>query len=172
MPVYHFNLHAYGTWLPDRNEGYDPHGQGHHPPDSIAAKRYRVRMHNPATTLSHAVQQHALQILIESQKFQCFELYAFAAESTHLHALVGWRDDRDPFKVRSQVKSSLTRALNKAFGKRQWFVAKAGHTVVKDEEHLCHLLDNYLPKHQGLFWKRQIPAHHWGNRRATPGSET
>lgn len=172
MPVYHFTFHAYGTWLPDRSEGYDPHDQGHKPPDPAEAERYRDRMRQPATTLCGAVQRHALQILIDSQSLQHFELYAFATEPTHLHALIGWRDNRDPVKVRSQVKSSLTRALNRAFEKRQWFVAKGGHTVVTDQEHLCHLADHYLPKHQGLFWKRQPPDRQSGNRRATPGGDS
>jgi len=48
----------------------------------------------------------------------------------------------------------MTRALNKRFGKRLWFVAKSGQTPVEGEEHLHHLVHTYLPKHQGLYWRK------------------
>ena len=38
MPVYHFTLHAYGTWMPDRPEGYNKHGEGYQAPDTETGK--------------------------------------------------------------------------------------------------------------------------------------
>ncbi|MFN3168191.1 MAG: hypothetical protein ACE37H_14105 [Phycisphaeraceae bacterium] len=153
MPVYHYTFHAYGSWLPDRPEGYTPHGQSFKPADPAIANEYRKRMRRPETHFGDGAKQHALQTLIDSQSLQHFELYAMAAEPSHLHVVVAWRDEREPTRVRSQVKTSLTRALNKHFGKRDWFVAKAGQTPVVDEAHLHELVHSYLPKH-GLYWKR------------------
>lgn len=169
MPVYHFTFHAYGSWLPDRPEGYDPHGRGHQPQDPNAAEAYRDRMQQPQADLKQPIQQVALQALLDSQPLQYFDLYAFAAEPSHLHAVVAWGDDRDPVHIRSQVKSSLTRALNNRFGKRPWFVSKAGHTAVKDEAHLHQLVDLYLTKHQGLYWKLtgKPPGHARGATNST-----
>lgn len=161
MPVCHFTYHAYGTWLPDRPEGYFKHGQSWQKPDIHVAKTYRQNMKQPATDLLRPAQQLIRQTLIESQPLQRFELYAIASDTSHLHVVAAWRDDRDPVHVRSQIKSSLTRALNKRLAKQQWFTAKAGHTPVTDQAHLYELIHHYLPKH-GLYWKAE---HNDTNRR-------
>ena len=116
------------------------------------AKQYRERMQQSASRLQAGEFDHALGVLLDSQTLQRFELYAVAGEASHLHVVVAWRDDRKPTRVRGQIKSSLTRALNEQFGKRKWFVAKGGQSAVVDEVYLFELVESYLPKH-GLFWK-------------------
>lgn len=151
MPVYHFTFHAYGSWMPDRPEGYFKHGNSWQPPSSQSAKRYRDKMQKPAIEFDQDQQQAMLDELIKTQEFQQIELYAAAIDISHVHAVVAWKDDRDPTRIRSQLKSSMTRALNSNIGKRQWFVAKAGQNPVSDEEHLSRLVHEYLPKH-ALYW--------------------
>ena len=153
MPIYHFTFHTYGTWLPDRPEGYTPHGQGHQLTNPHVADAYRQRMNHPQTHLNSQAQQFAIQTLLDSQYPQRFELYALASEGSHLHVVIAWQDEREPIRVRTQIKTSMSLALNKRFGRRQWFVAKAGHIPVADEAHLHELVHQYLPKH-GLYWKR------------------
>jgi len=154
MPVYHYTFHAFGTWMPDRPQGFNKHGKSRQAPSLALAKHHRKLMHQPPTLLTNPAQQHALQTLIHSQTLQRFELYAVAADGSHLHVIAAWRDERNAIHLRAQIKSSLTRALNNRFGKRQWFVAKAGQTPVNDEEHLHHLVHEYLPKHSGIYWCR------------------
>ena len=164
MPVYHFTFHAYGSWLPGHPRGYARRDEGALPPDQAMADRYRGLMTSDATEFSDEVQSFVLETLIDSQSLQSFTLYAVASEPTHLHAVVAWQDDREPVAVRSQLKTSLTRALNKAFGRRKWFVKNAGQTLVRDEAHLSELVEVYLRKHSGLYWRRnpKPPVH---NRR-------
>jgi hypothetical protein len=154
MPVYHYTFHAYGTWLPDRAEGYTPYHAGWQPPDASRADQYRSSMDQHPSRFSSAVQELALKTLRDGEPLQNYKLYVFASDQSHLHAVVAWRDDREPTRVQSQIKSSLTRALNNHMGKRKWIARGAGKTPVKDEEHLNHLAHAYLPSHSGVFWYR------------------
>ena len=110
-------------------------------------------MTQPPADLGSAAQKTILKVLIDSQILQNFDLYAVTSDSAHLHIVAAWRDDRDEIKLRSQIKTSLSRALNKRFAKRQWFVAKGGQNQVIDEEHLHQLIHCYLPKHAGIYWQ-------------------
>lgn len=155
MPVYHFTFHAYGTWLPDRSEGSYKYQKGWQPPGHARAESYRSQMTDQPARFTNKAQQLFLETLRKGQPLQDYELYALAADDSHLHAVIGWRDEREPVRVRSQVKSSMTRALNQHFGKRIWFVRSAGQTLVVDHQHLHHLVHSYLPKHSGLYWCRR-----------------
>jgi hypothetical protein len=41
MPCYLFTYHAYGSWMPDRPQGYVRRGKGILPTDTRMAERYR-----------------------------------------------------------------------------------------------------------------------------------
>ncbi|MBX2852489.1 MAG: hypothetical protein KTR15_12175 [Phycisphaeraceae bacterium] len=155
MPVYHFTFHAYGTWLPDHPKGYARREKGALPPDEAMAGRYREQMKGEPTAFSDKAQAVALQALIDSQLLQHFTLYAVASEASHLHVVLAWDDEREPVAVRSRIKTSMTRALNQALGRRTWFVKNAGQTPVRDELHLHELAHSYLPSHGGLYWCRK-----------------
>ena len=152
MPVYHFTFHAYGTWLPDRPEGYFLHHKGWQPPSSACGQQYREKMNQAIKTFSSEIQQHLLDQLITASQHQRLDLYAAAIDSTHLHTAIAWRDSRSAVRIRSQIKYSLTRALINRYEKRQWLAHKAGQTCVNDERHLYRLVHEYLPKHP-LYWR-------------------
>jgi len=151
MPVFHFIFHAHGSWLPDRSEGYFKHGVGWQSPNEKAEEQYRQNMQGDAIAFDEDQQQRLIDEAIKAQPYQRITLYAAAADSTHIHAVVAWTDDRDPVRIRSELKSSLTRVMNACYGKQAWFVAKAGQHPVRDEEHLSYLIHEYLPKHM-LYW--------------------
>jgi hypothetical protein len=47
MPCYLFTYHAYGSWMPDRVEGYVRRGQGILPRDTqMASLYYRNALHD------------------------------------------------------------------------------------------------------------------------------
>ena len=152
MPVYHFTFHAFGSWLPDRPEGYIIRNKGWQPPSEASTVQYRSNMNQDVVAFTDDQQQLLLQTLIDCQTHQCIKLYAIATEPTHIHAVTAWTDDREPEPVRAQMKYSMTRALVQAFGKRKWFVQNAGQTQVRDDEHLYELVHHYLPKHHH-FWQ-------------------
>ena len=43
MPCYLFTFHAFGTWMPDREEGFVRRERGILPPDEELARQYRDR---------------------------------------------------------------------------------------------------------------------------------
>ena len=151
MPVYHFVFHSYGSWLPDREEGYFKHGEGWKVPSNRVSEQYRNNMQGQPVQFFEEQQQMLIDESVNAQSFQRFTLYAAAADATHIHAVVAWTDERDATAIRTQLKSSLTRTLNTRYRKTQWFVAKAGEHPVRDQDHLSFLVHDYLPKHR-LYW--------------------
>ena len=81
-------------------------------------------------------------------------LYAATVDPTHVHALVGWDDERGYTKVRGRVKNLLSLHLSRLAGitGRTWFVKESSRKRVKDEAHFEYLLNTYLPKHLGWQW--------------------
>jgi len=82
-----------------------------------------------------------------------------ATEISHAHVLVGWRDSRTWLRLRSTIKSSMTRYLNREFERQEWFVEGASRKRVKDRKHFDHLVMRYLPKHAGWKWSPERGRH-------------
>ena len=63
MPCYLFTYHAYGSWMPDRKQGYVRRGQGVQPPDMKRAEQYRRRANQEEVTFDSRMQQLAIDEL-------------------------------------------------------------------------------------------------------------
>ncbi len=149
MPVVLFTIHTYGSWLPDRSEGFVLRGKGVQATDQDLADRYRRRMSGDAVAWDSSQQHKVIATLVEwSAKTGC-RLFAASAVSTHVHAVVGWKEERSADSIRRSIKHNLSRELNRAFGNRRWLSRKGSNQRVKDAEHLQHLRGAYLPAHQG-----------------------
>jgi REP element-mobilizing transposase RayT len=154
MPCYLFTFHAFGTWMPDREEGFVRRDRGISPPDEELALAYRGRARENEVLFDSRLQL----LLIEETRIACgkqkYRGHYIAAEPTHLHALVSWADDRAWLKIRNGLKSSLTRRLNGEERQRdKWFVESASRKQIKDDEHFDHLVNTYLPSHGGWKWR-------------------
>jgi REP element-mobilizing transposase RayT len=154
MPCYLFTFHAYGTWMPDREEGFVRRKEGILPPNEELAEVYRERAGENAVSFSARIQR----LLVEETKIACekqrYRGHCIATDPTHLHALISWPDERPWLKIRSGLKTSLTLRLNREVGRRRhWFVDSASRKQVKDQEHFDHLVTNYLPSHRGWKWR-------------------
>jgi len=70
--------------------------------------------------------------------------------------------------MRTAVKQSLTRTLNRTLGpraglpaamegreaeRRKWFSGGASRKRVRDRDHFDYLMTDYLPSHRGAFWR-------------------
>ncbi len=154
MPCYLFTYHAYGSWLPDREQGYVERSKGILPQDHALAVEYRNRMVEVEKTFDGELQRAIIAILLASQEKQKFESYYIATEPSHLHLLMGWRDSRRTMEMRSRLKGSLTRSLNEQFGRRRWLSEGGSRRQVDDEQHFDYLINVYLPKHCGWKWCR------------------
>jgi hypothetical protein len=155
MPCYLFTYHAYGSWMPDRSRGYVKRGHGVLPPDAHMAKLYSRAMKETEVAFDDQLQRWAIASLIESEPLQKFDLYYIATDVTHLHALLAWRDEREPVRMRSLLKGSITRTLNRTRARRTWLSEGASRKQVKRRGHFQYLFETYLPKHSGWKWTRE-----------------
>jgi hypothetical protein len=154
MPCYLFTFHAYRSWLPDRTAGFVRRQHGVLPPDKSLAMQYRVIASENEVTFDANLQE----ILIDEsraafEKQQCRGHY-IATEPTHLHVLTSWADERPWLKIRTGLRSSITRRFNRDVQRRQnWFVDGSSRKQVKEQSHFDHLVNTYLPSHSGLKWQ-------------------
>jgi len=154
MPVYLFTFHAYGSWMPDRQQGYVHRTEGLKPTDAAMAERYRSRQAYPVVVFTTGHQRLALSVMQQSAEQLALELHGFASDPSHLHMLVGWRHERSWHSIRKSLKQSITRGLNAEFGRRRWLAAKGSRKRVKDRAHFEYLCVSYLPEHRGVVWVR------------------
>jgi hypothetical protein len=154
MPCYLFTYHAYASWMPGRQRGYVKRGQGILPPDAHMHRLYTAAMKESAVEFDDDFQRQVIATLLESETPQRFELHFVATDASHVHVLLAWRDQREPLKMRGLVKGSLTRAINREFGRRTWFAENASRKQVTDRRHYDYLTTAYLAKHRGWKWNR------------------
>lgn len=156
MPCYLFTYHAFGTWLPDRKRGYVKRHRGILLPDKDMATKYRAAMKESVVELDSDTQLIVIDAILDSRDKQRFETYFIATDSTHVHVLVGWRDERAWLHMRSIVKGSISRRLNQDLYRRTWFAEGGSRKQVKDRAHFNYLVQKYLPKHRGWMWSSQL----------------
>ena len=154
MPCYLFTFHAYGTWMPDREEGFVRRKQGVLPPDEELAEDHRGKAGEDQVSFDSPIQV----LLIEESRIACekqrYRGHCIATDPTHVHALISWSDERPWLKIRSGLKTSLTLRLNRDVKRRKhWFVDSASRKQVKDQRHFDHLVSEYLPSHRGWKWR-------------------
>ena len=150
-----FTFHAYGTWMPDRPQGYFKGREGYRHSDPAEAEAYRDRQREHAADLAADAQRAMIGELLVAADHQHFALYGAASDDSHLHLVVGWDDDRTPERVQNGVKTSISRRLVADFGRRQWLGRNGHDRRVRDRAHFLHLRDVYLPDHRGWRWDRQ-----------------
>ena len=152
MPCCLFTYHAYGSWLPDRQQGYVRRGEGILPQDMRKHRLYAKAMTEEIVNFSAEHQRCAIDCLVKSQLPQRFELHYIATDSTHIHALLAWRDERNIVALRGLIKGSISRGLNAAIQHRTWLSEGGSRKQVRDREHFDYLMTVYLPKHSGWKW--------------------
>jgi hypothetical protein len=152
MPCYLFTYHAYGTWMPDRKQGYVKRKRGILPCDPREAAAYRAVMNESVAELDSQVQITAIDSIVDSQVKQSFATHFVATDTTHVHALVSWRDDRTWLHLRSIIKGSNSSRLKCDCGDRTWLSEGASRKRVKDRSHFDYLITKYLPSHRGWKW--------------------
>ncbi|MEM9416024.1 MAG: hypothetical protein AAGA29_11200 [Planctomycetota bacterium] len=153
MPVFLFTYHAYGTWLPDRPEGYLRRREGLQPSSREEATRYRRRMIQSPVVFDEAIQKRIIEAVKNTEQYIDVTTRMVATDPTHAHVLLQWSHRRGPKSLRQSVKTAISIALKKQEDK-QWLSGGATGKQVKDEEHLHHLEWLYLPGHRGWKWVR------------------
>jgi REP element-mobilizing transposase RayT len=155
MPCYLFTYHSFGSWLPDRKRGYVKRHRGILAPDKIMAEKYRSAMKETVVELQSDIQRIIIDAVLDSREKQRFETYYITTDATHVHVLVGWRDERPWLHLRSIIKGSISRRLNQDHHRRTWFAEGGSRKQVTDHVHFNYLVQRYLPKHRGWKWSPQ-----------------
>ena len=153
MPCYHFIFHAYGTWLPDKDDGYVTRKHGHLPQDVQAGAKYRQHMTDEVAVFDEPIQKVLLEEVQVAASHQSFRPHFVATEPTHIHVLVSWHDDERGFeKLRASIRQSLSRRLSREFGRRVWLSEGGSRNRVSNQDHYEYLVCTYLPGHSGWKW--------------------
>jgi 23S rRNA G2445 N2-methylase RlmL len=120
MPCYLFTYHAFGSWMPDRQQGYVRHGKGILPQDMQAAALYWSNAKHEMVQFLAEHQISTISTLEEAVSHIHSRLHFIATDKTHVHALVSWAKDRTWQQNRTSLKRSVTFALKEKFGDRPW----------------------------------------------------
>jgi len=155
MPCYLFTFHGHGTWMPDHVRGYVRRGRGVLPTDEAMAAAYRAKQKEPMTKFGPDEQAVLVEVARAAGEYLGAVVHAVACEPTHVHVLVSWDHDRPWKAMRTSIRWALTRALNKALGKRTWFSDSPSRKRVRGWPHLDYLVLWYLPSHDGRTWARE-----------------
>ena len=153
MAVYVLTFHAYRSWLPDRPQGYVRRGKGIQAPDKKMAELYKRDAKHPAMRFDAQMQE----ILVTTTRSICakraWRLHQGRTTTTHVHALVSWREFVEWKSVSNTLKRCLGAELRKSLDRRgPWFSRSSSRKRVRDERHFEYLMDEYLPKHGGACW--------------------
>ena len=152
MPCYLFTWHSYGSWMPDRPQGYVRKRQGVLPPDLEQARRYRARQKEPTASFDSLIQRLAIDETLVAAEKRRFRLHGLATEPTHIHVLISWSDVRTFEHLRRGVRESISRRLN-AHERRRWLEQGGSRKQVREQSHFDYLMTTYLPKHSGWKWR-------------------
>ena len=139
--------------MPDRKEGFVRRGKGVLPADLQLAQKYRQDAKEAVVTFDGRVQQLVIEELRTAFGHQDCRGHYIATDSTHAHVLLSWRDDRAWKRLRTGIKSSLTRRLNRDLLRRTWLSDGSSRKRVQDRRHFDHLVNEYLPSHRGWKWR-------------------
>ncbi len=152
MPCYLFTFHAYGSWLPDHSKGFVLRKEGVQPTNVALAKTYRQRMTETEVTLAEPHQQTTIEAIKNAAKHIACRLHFISTETTHLHLLTSWHDEKTWQQKRNSYKRAITITLQSEFAKRTWLSEGSSRKCVEDHEHFEYLMTRYLPRHRGWKW--------------------
>ncbi|RIK84068.1 MAG: hypothetical protein DCC67_05330 [Planctomycetota bacterium] len=141
--------------MPDRPQGYVRKGRGVLPPDQVEAKRYRARQKEDEARFDETAQRLLIEECIATADFRDFRLHGVATESTHVHVLISWRDERPFAKLCRGLRESLSRRLNSSL-RRRWLAKDGSRKRVLNDAHYAYLMNRYLPKHSGWKWREGV----------------
>ena len=131
MPCYLFTYHGYGTWMPDRKQGYVKRHQGILATDVRMATIYKKNLKAPIVCFGNTEQLVLLDELETACIAQGYSLHHAATDESHAHVLVSWKKNRKWQVVRAKLGESMTRRLNLDIKRRQWFAKSPVASVLR-----------------------------------------
>jgi REP element-mobilizing transposase RayT len=154
MAVYLFTYHAYGSWLPDRPQGFVGKGKGVLPPNTKLAEQYRQRARHETMQFDPQLRQVIVDAAQQICKAKGWQLHRVEVVPSHAHLLVSWRPFLEWKSVSNTLKRCLGIELSKELNRKgPWFSRGSSRKQVRDRQHFNHFMQHYLPRHNGTFWQ-------------------
>ena len=163
---------TYGTWLPGDKRGfvsrfYDNKGNvvlqneygtawaADHP-DLVGVAQKRLKSEPILLSQPHAT--IILQQWQETVEFHQWYLFVAAIMPNHFHLVLALPSDFDKSKILYRLKSYPSRALNKVYGKREWWTSSGSVRFCFDEKSLLARIE-YVKKQPNplLVWENPLP---------------
>ena len=138
--------------MPDRKRGFTKRDNTILPPDPNMADRYRRNMKDDPVKFDEGIQKAMIDEIMVASRFQRFVPRGLGTDDSHIHALVTWTDKRVWSQLRDGIRYSITKRLNKQFGRRRWLVESASRKRVRNRDHYDYLTKTYIPDHPGWKW--------------------
>ena len=140
--------------MPDRRRGYVRRGEGILPCNPKMAEFYRRDAKHGEVVFTSEVQR----VLVAAARALCqqkgWRLHQVMTDKTHVHTLLSWRGFLEWRSVRRSLKYRFTSELNGMLGNEHpWFSEAGSRKRVRDRKHYDHLMDEYLSKHDGVYWR-------------------
>ena len=159
MAVYHFTLHAFGTWRADHPRGYTIRGKGYQPPDREEQSRRDQNLTQPVISFDEPMQRILIVGTYDICHRRGWRFHGAGNDATHFHALISWKDYVHWQNVRDKLKNLLSLFLGRWTGieNQTWFVEGGSRKRVATRGHYNHLLETYFPDHPGVFWREGLP---------------
>ena len=152
--VYHFTYHAYGSWMPDREEGFVQKQRGIQPPNEKLARAYRSVARFPQYSFDTPTQEFLIDVVRDVCMRRAWRLHGIGTDPSHIHVLVSWGSDLAWELVRGKIKNIMSTELSRRAGTKgqPWFAEGASRKRVQDDAQFHWLMKHYLPGHQGVCW--------------------
>jgi len=167
---------TYGTWLPGDRRGFVStvkDGPGpeirHNVPgtpydsDMPGLRRSAVKLLKcPPIFLNKAQAKTVYKQLLATSEYRCWQAFAIAVMSNHIHMVVGVPGDPDPSVLLRDFKSYASRALNQNWSKPEsetWWTESGSRRKLPDEN-AFHAAIEYVRRQQHplIVWINDPPG--------------
>ncbi len=157
MPCYLFTYHTYGSWLPDRPQGYVRRHEGILSQDKKLTQLYRKSMKQGEVSIGEEVQLIVIETLLKAAPHVDCRPHSIATDDQHIHLLVSWHDEHRGWEpTRASFKKSVTLRLKASHTNKKWLSRNASRKRIKERSHFDHLVSTYLPNHRGWKWDERV----------------
>jgi len=158
MPCSLLTIHAYRSWMPDRDRGYVKQGRIL-PRDDGRAKRYANHAAHQPVEFDRDMLTFMHSGVIDIAEHRNWRVHAAFGEPTHFHIMISWNAQTRPPKLRQLIVNLLSTFLGRWRGQpgRRWFVRRPSFKPVGDRDHFDHLIGSYRKKHTFYQWVEGEP---------------
>jgi hypothetical protein len=155
VPVFHFTLHAYRSWNADNPRGYLQHDQRGVQDTNERLARARDRLARfPAVRFEVDEARYLVEQAADVVRRRGWDLYCVTVIESHMHIVVGWRQEMGAKEVQTGLKRGFGYLLAERRGTegRPYFSHGGVPEQVRHMKHLRYLIETYLPDHHGPIW--------------------